>query len=669
MKKLILALVLSAITLQGIAYGTETNTTKLVNLKPMLISARGFETAIDLIPGGADVISSDEIQLLTPFSIPNIVDLVPGVSKRSDSGWGSDINIRGLSHDSIVFLIDGNRLISATDINAQYGLVLPQSIDRIEILKGPISSLYGSGTIGGVINVITKNGYFSDEPVVSGNFFAGFDSNPGGMTMYGNMSYNSKNYYLFASAGTRSYESYKDGDGNEMVNSQFSDYETSLKGGFRENLDNYTEAQIQYYKGTDIGIPGSDAPFPTQAQVTYPQLHRELYEIKHTYEPDGDIFRKMTINAFYQFHDRYVRVDLPASMPIETIRPSADHTMYGSKWQNIFVLSDHTFNAGLDFWNRGYEGTRTKYLRNGNEVTDKPLPDAYKISAGGFVEDTWQATEPLTINIGGRVDYIYIDNKETLQYEAGHSDDISWNAHIGSSYMITEAFSINGIVASGYRTPTLTELYKYITLGGGVVKFGNPDLEPEQSLFLELDLRYATDKFDITLAGFYNDLDNLIVENKVDDKLYINENVSEAEIYGTEFSMNIYISDLCKIYGNIAYAYGKNTITDEYLPTIAPLNGLLGLKTAQFNGFWGLCQLQCAAKQDKTPDNVDDSSSWATADLRLGYNFEQNNALSKFYIGIDNIFDKEYSEYLTASRGFVFNEPGRNFVLGYEVEF
>jgi hemoglobin/transferrin/lactoferrin receptor protein len=669
MKKVRLKIVLSAIILTSIAYGAETNKLDVVNLRPILISARGFETAIDLIPGGADVISSEEVQLLTPFSIPNILDLLPGVSKRSDSGWGSDINIRGLSHDSIVFLIDGNRLISATDINGQYGLVLPQSIDRIEVLKGPISSLYGSGTIGGVVNVITKNGYFSDEPVVSGNFFTGFDSNPGGMTMYGNISYNSKDYYLFASGGTRSYESYKDGDGKEMTNSQFGDYETALKGGFRESLNNYTEAQIQYYKGTEIGIPGSDAPFPSQAQVTYPQLHRQLYEIKHTYNPNGDIFSKMSINAFYQFNDRDVRVDLPESMPIETIRPTADHTMYGSKWQNIFVLSDHTFNAGLDFWNRSYEGSRTKYLRNGNEMTDKPLPDAYKISAGAFAEDTWQVTEPLTVNIGGRVDYIYIDNESTPQYDAGHSDDVSWNAHIGSSYMVTEAFSINGILASGYRTPTLTELYKYIILGGGVVKLGNPNLDPEQSLFMELNLNYSSDIFDITLAGFYNDLDNLIVENKVEENLYINENISEAEIYGTELSMNIYISDLCKIYGNIAYTYGKNTITDEYLPTIAPLNGLIGLRTSQFNGFWGLCQLQWAAQQNKTPDNVDHSSSWATVDLRFGYNFEQNRALSKFYIGIDNIFDREYSEYLTASRGFVFNEPGRNFVLGYEVEF
>jgi hemoglobin/transferrin/lactoferrin receptor protein len=173
----------------------------------------------------------------------------------------------------------------------------------------------------------------------------------------------------------------------------------------------------------------------------------------------------------------------------------------------------------------------------------------------------------------------------------------------------------------------------------------------------------------MTLAGFYNDLDNLIVENKISDTEYVNENVSKAEIYGTEFSMNIYIDEICKIYGNIAYAYGKNTITDEYLPTIAPLNGLLGVTTSEFNGFWGLCQLQWAAKQDKTPDQIDEADSWSTIDLRIGYNFKQNNALSKFYIGIDNLFDAEYAQYLTASRGFVFNEPGRNFVMGYEVEF
>lgn len=667
MKKIVLVFILALTTL--VVEGANTNVEEVVNLRPMVISARGFETPIDMVPGGVGIINSEDLSLFTPFSIPNILELIPGVTKRSDSAWGSDINIRGMSHDSIVFLVDGCRLISATDINAQYGLILPQTIESIEILKGPISALYGSGTIGGVVNIITKNGFFSDEPAVSGNFFTGFDSNPGGMTVYGNLSYNSENYYIFASAGKRSYDSYKDGAGNEMTNSQFHDYETSLKGGLKETENNYTEAQIQYYKGTDIGIPGSAAPFPPTALVTYPELHRQLYEVKHTFEPEGDVFQKMTINAFYQFHDRDVRVDNPAPIPIETIRPTADHEMYGSKWENIFILDDHTFNAGLDFWNRSYEGERIKYFRNGNTSTDKPLPDAYRLSAGGFIEDNWQVSEPLIINVGGRADYVYVENEETPQYEASHSDDISWNAHVGSSYMLTEALSINGIVATGYRVPSLTELYKYITLGGGIVKWGNPDLEPEESLFFELDMHYATETLDMTLAGFYNDLNNLIVENKVSPKEYVNENISEAEIYGAEFDINIYIADLGKVYANIAYAYGKNTKTDEYLPTIAPLNGLLGIKSQEFNGFWGLCQLQWAAKQDKTPDNVGNSESWTVVDLRIGYNVEQNGSINKFYVGIDNIFDEEYYQYLTASRGFMFNEPGRNFVLGYEVKF
>nr|NJM04941.1 Plug domain-containing protein [Desulfobacula sp.] len=71
------------------------------------------------------------------------------MKKTSDSPWGSDINIRGLGRNNVLFLIDGCRVNTATDINARFGLVNPQDIERVEVIKGPVSALYGWGRHGG----------------------------------------------------------------------------------------------------------------------------------------------------------------------------------------------------------------------------------------------------------------------------------------------------------------------------------------------------------------------------------------------------------------------------------------------------------------------------------------------------------------------------------------
>ncbi|MBT3288387.1 MAG: TonB-dependent receptor plug domain-containing protein, partial [Victivallales bacterium] len=87
----------------------------------MVVSARGHESAISQTPGGIGLVNDLDLLITQPLSLSNTTRRIPGVEKSSDSGWGSEINIRGLGRSRIVFLVDGVRINTATDLSAQFG--------------------------------------------------------------------------------------------------------------------------------------------------------------------------------------------------------------------------------------------------------------------------------------------------------------------------------------------------------------------------------------------------------------------------------------------------------------------------------------------------------------------------------------------------------------------
>jgi len=150
MTGIIVLALLTAVTANSAEIENQASTTGLNKLDPMVVTARGRESLISQTPGGVGIVDQEEISAMNPVSITNAATRIPGVDKSSDSLWGSAINIRGLGRNSVVFLVDGCRVNTATDINAQFGTVNPLDIQQIEVLKGPITALHGSGSMGGV---------------------------------------------------------------------------------------------------------------------------------------------------------------------------------------------------------------------------------------------------------------------------------------------------------------------------------------------------------------------------------------------------------------------------------------------------------------------------------------------------------------------------------------
>lgn len=654
-----------------VVFATQSLAQSPVVLDPVLVSARGYPELISETPGSVGVITAEEIAISSPVSISNVMQEIPGVYKNSDSLWGSDVNIRGLSRDSVIMVIDGVRVNTANDLNAQYGLLDPHDVQSVEVLKGPISSLYGSGSIGGVVNVITRRGKFTESDEYHGGSLWDWASNPDGFSTYDYVNFNSQDFTAYVSQSFRNYGSYEDGSNVTMRNSQFEDYQTKLVMAQKWNECNSTEANFQYYEGQDIGIPGTGtAPIPAAADLTYPAIRRGLVNITHTYAPDGEYYKQSVFNIYYQYIDRRAQLDnFPLVSPVEQINPGANHYTYGTKWQNEITWENHQITTGLDVWERQLESFRTRTLRNGNQLSDTPLPDATFLSSGVFAEDSIKVTEPLKVNLGGRLDNIYVSNDATEIWAPESSNDLSWNAHLGAIYGLSEEWRLKGLIAKGYRAATIEERYSYLELGGGKTKYGNPDLDPEDSTYYEIGTEWLTKKSKISLTAFYDRLTDLIADQIVDERTIISENINKATIYGTELEALLYLLPEFEVRTTVAFAKGEDTLNNEDLPNIAPLNGLVSLKYLPIEGAWGLIEMPWTAAQNETPQGVSSSEEWTVVNIRLGYKLPIAMVNGEMYAGVNNVFDKTYYNYLTNSRGFQFNEPGQSWVVGLGVRF
>ena len=350
-------------------------------------------------------------------------------------------------------------------------------VERIEVLKGPISALYGSGSVGGVVNVITRQGEFTDTPQWHGTVAGAAATNPAGGNTYGNVSYNSPDLWVYTS-GKSYYYSFRHADGDAVHNSQFADWQGKLSRPKRQpRPGRHHPADPAPQGANEVGIPGKGLALPVGPDVTYPDTTRTLVSVSHAYRPENAILDESVLTVFYELVERRTRIDHYPAGPVVELRPEADHTTWGARWQNTLRLDPHTLVAGVDAWDWAYTGTRTRFLANGTVGVDAPLPDSRQVSAGIFAEDDWRLADGLTLNLGARMDSISATSDaaydwvtsptggapKLLRAEAEHRD-LSWNAHAGITWDVRPHWSMTFVAASSYRTPDLLDRFKYLNL-------------------------------------------------------------------------------------------------------------------------------------------------------------------------------------------------------------
>lgn len=648
--------------------GQAQNATAPTVMDEMIVTARGMASSLSNTPGGVGVATEADVLLAPKGSLAYAAARIPGVFHGGDSPWGQAINIRGLSGSSVIFLIDGKRVNTATEINAQMGFVQPRDVERIEVLKGPVSALYGSGSLGGVINVITKKGRFSQEPRLTGEISQGFSTNTEGVDSYGRAAYEDENLWVQLSGGLRDHDDYRGGDAITMTNSGYADNQGRLAAGLRWGQGLTTEFQALVLEANEVGIPGGSSTMPQNAPVTYPRTSNAMLSLDTTWDVDAGWLRALELDTYYMKNDRRTRIENP-NAAVRELRPVASHETVGAKLQSISEAGPHTVVAGADAWRWRMTSDRTYYRTNGTITFDDPTPNATMTSMGVFAEDDWALHPDWTLNLGARLDRVGMDNDDSSGQTEGSRTNTGTNVHAGLTWRFAPGWSHSLLAAASYRAPDIMERFKSINLGGGVTLTGNPDLDPEKSRCLEYTLRYAQQNFSASANAFANWVDDLITEHRVSATNITMENVGKARIVGTEAQAEWRFAPRYTLYGNVAWLSGKDTSADEPLPSIAPLTGTAGLRYDRGNGFWALGEIECAADRTTGPDDVEDLPGWGTANLAAGYGTDSGRLHHEIALHLRNLLDRRYVNALANSRGMTVLEPGFNAEVLYTVSF
>ena len=690
----------------------------LIELDEVVVSTNRTENYLRNSPFAELVIDNDEIQKRPAVSLADILQNEPGISLVRDGIWGTELNIRGLSRENIVTLINGNRIVTSTDIAARLSMIDLNDIDRVEVIKGASSSIYGSGATGGIVNIITKSPQFYNKFSLNGNVSGEYNTVNDLSIFSGSFLGGSSIWSAKISGSYRNAKNIQTPIG-ELKNSQFEDY--SFSGALNiYPFDNHKLIlDYQLFRADNVGVPGASV-FPDNADVRYPFERRQLISAGYDIQNISKTFYKLSAKYSYQLINRDVEniphtvQNIPASgnnparrISVLKITPGADHKNNNAQLQgNFWLFDDHNLVAGLDYWDRSYNGERERYQlieildSNGNVVNttnrvvgEKPIPNSKYSSLGIFAQDEFKIfDDKLSTTIGLRYDYIKISAEETLNplyvitngnldttppgqevlWESTEANNSSYSENLGFIYSVFTDLDLTLGLGSSFRSPSLEERFQYIDQGS-VVRVGNPELNPEKGLTTDFGIRYYSNNLKIISNVFYSYYNDLVTEvpGTFDGRnALIKTNIGEARIYGFDFRTDYNFWKDFIFYSTISYVKGDDLTNNGYLPQIPAPNGNFGFKFGLFDYLNTDIYLTLFAEQNDVAEGEIATPGYAV------FNFLLNTVPIKFssisfriYSGIENIFDKSYRNHLSTTRGSITIEPGRNIFVKLAVEF
>lgn len=698
-----------------------------IPLGEVVVSSLRIPREVKSVPASMVVVKPHDYQKQSALSLSSVLDREPGVTAGGDGVWATNINIRGIGENRLVSLIDGYRVETATDLTASLSMVDVHDVERVEIIKGAQSSLYGTGAMGGIVNIITKDGHFADGRYLSGTLISGFASANTLFSNHAAIQAGAGKWYLRLSGARSDADDIRTPEG-DLPNSQYTMNNLSARAGVKPFSNHEFRIQYQRNWSTDVGIPGGDA-FPGPAEATYTDISRDLLAASYEISSLSERLTSLRLNYYTQFIYRAVsllpntvtRVTLPNGNIQRTtpdlFTPVGSHLTGGAQLQSTWDLSGkNTLIAGIDIWGRNLSTERRKYitievlnpqnellLTNQLERGETPIPASIFQSAGIFLQDEARLlNDRVTLVAGGRLDGIRVKNQQgfdvdylvvngnrndspparRVTFEENSIRDISWSANAGILVRLHKEVHASLNLARSFRSPSLEERFKYIDLGN-FVRLGDPTLEPEKGLSADLGVRTWNPGFTFQSALFVNSITDMIVESPGEfvytlasgsepDTLpaLVNSNVSKALLYGWDLGFEYRVSDRFVLFGAGSYVRGKDTGAGGDLPMIPPLNGHAGLRYTHRKAGSAELTLRGAARQERIAQGETATGGYARIDVSLNTReIDLGVTRLQVFLGIDNITNTSYTNHLSTNRGAISIEPGRNLFARLKLVF
>lgn len=594
-------------------------------------------------------------------SLAEAVSGSEGVSVSRVGSWGSRPVLRGLSGERLAVLIDGNRVQRACTFGMDMGLATidPATVERVEILTGPGSTAYGSGNVGGVINVVTRRPS-SDRPLSGEIRASGSSAVPGG-GLGGSLAVARERLTVVSSVDAASFGDYRTPAGT-VATSGYRQITGDVKLDYEPASAHRVTVASQYYAARDIG-------WPMQGGATIPEESRLSLSADYGWQRGGDLVDGLSGRAYFQKLDHHMVMSMTSSgmggalVTMTTDGRSYSETAGGRLQARLTPLSRVELDVGTEVTRLFAEGTRwTERVMGSMTPTRETFhtwPGVEIIDAGAFVQGDVELASPLSLTGGIRLDRV--DRSADVGDEK-----LEWvtTGNVGLRAQLTSWLTARGTVGVGYRTPDPMELYGLALKPDGYVYRGRADLETEKSLGTELTLTAARGGLFASVTGFDNRLDHMIQPALAADSVTgrpVREyrNLGEARLRGVSGTVRSELPAALTVQAHATWTHGEDEMTGAALPAVPPLEGGLALRRELGETLrWVEAEWLGAYRQERVADAIGEveTPGWGALALRA----HARLAGSDLSLGVENVFDKLYRGHLDP---YTLYRPGRNFFV------
>ncbi len=639
----------------------------------------------------ATVVGKETIERGKNVNIPDVLKNEPDIDlhRRASIGDTADIlSIRGLSGDRILLNIDGRPVNAAGVVGGYFidwGTIPLDNIERIEIIKGGSSAIYGNNALGGVINVVTQRPTETPTLTFYGNYGIGQDGE-------GIQNYRLTHTYKIGPLGYSLAASYQKGDpflwNNDFEAKNFAgslyldmplrgelslglQYNNTVRGFIRENRlsDDPTNPNFFVKKNPNYPLAFGETLSPYMGNVSTPgpdaQWDKTKYYLDLGYkQPIGDAL--VEFKVYKNIEDRreknYSSSSVVSGYPDGILvldRTVESDRSYGGNLKGTIPLGKHELIMGVDYKVLAFGNTIVNYVDttyNGQPYSGY-APSQEGKNWGYYAQDTWKMSDWFTATLGLRYDIYHLIpiNGSTIP----ELNDDGFSPKLTGTFKITPSDTLTASVYQALRTPNLPEMYWWAT----GQTHGNPVLQPEKNTAGELIYQHNFGKkSSVRLSTYYYNIDNFIYM-RFDPNWQGTYNIDKVTLWGGSVEGRTDITGWLSAKANLTYQKSKKEgdpfdtahLTDEldYLPE---WKGSLGLDwklpykmllntTARYVGEqktiytystgWGWPQT--------TNYKLMTLDSFITADVELKIPLMKHVELSLY---VENLFDKQYQEVL-----------------------
>jgi len=646
-----------------------------INLNEVVVTGNPFLSDPKEISQTTISLSKLDLIVKSGGTIGNALDFLPGVAMRSNGIATGRPVIRGFSNNKVLILEDGLRMGDLSSASDDHSISDDGSEpEKIEVLEGPSSLLYGSNAVGGVVNIITDAIPTYVSKGITGEFLNQYSSVNNEYLTNLHLNYAVGLAAFHSKIFKRKGEDYKIGGGEKTFNSDLDSY------GYQFGFSLHPEWGMTGLSYTDYNNKYGLPTMPSADEIVYIDMHKKQYRFQTDVYEMNSFFKSMSLKAGYMDykHGEISKTD------------GAVGTSFGLKTGSADVSFMHKSVLGSSDGILGLYALYQDYSVAGEEAL---TPNAKYYNYAAYFLEKYKISD-LNLSLGARYELNKVTIPEAVLSDSMFTSDSknfnTFSASVGLTYALSGENSFYMNAANAFRSPTVAELSSYsIHEAAASFDIGNRSLTKENTLGFDFGFRSQSSNHTFDINLYYNSVSNFIYRQP--QALFYsgeinpqNGNEVGFNTVGDGFRVYKYSQADAALYGYVVkfsyeflhglqttvvsdYVKAKNTTADEYLPQIPPLRFSVELRYSTPD-YWFGSVWKITSKQSDVAPNEEPTAGYGIIDFYGGVKLMTGRFSHLINLKVNNLFDQLYKDHLSAIKGFTFM-PGINIELSYKIVF